>query len=240
MNWNIICVEKTASTMADALAHTSGTVIVAAEQTAGQGRLGRRWHSAKGDGLYLSAVLPLPCPAAELPVVTLALGLAAHEAIQDLTGTACDLRWPNDVLIGEKKCAGILVELHGARVIAGIGVNVNHEAFPPELAAIATSLRLATGRPHSPDALLPPLLDAIAAYTGLLRDEGAPAILRLFERTSSYASGRRVIVENAEQSLAGTTDGLDASGFLWIRASGGRRHLVRAGGVRPCNVDFNS
>ncbi len=222
----IIRLESTLSTMTEAIGHPPGTVIVAAEQIAGQGRLGRSWHSERGSGLYFSVVLDV---AQAAPVVTLALGLAVEEAIQTVVAVPCDLRWPNDVLIGGRKCAGILVQLHENKLIAGIGINVNHTEFPPEVAETATSLRLATGRNWPADPLLEAVLDAIDNYTGLLEAEGTDAILRLFTAASSYARGRRVIVDGLE----GTTDGLDESGFLWLRTDDGNRRLIVAGGVRP-------
>src|SRR5579863_5985369 len=113
------------STMTDAsrLAETgapSGTDVGAEEQTAGHGRHGRSWYSEPGAGLYVSIILRHQYPPATLPVVTLALGLAVQEAILKTTGIACDLRWPNDLLIGSKKCAGILTQLEGSAIIAGI------------------------------------------------------------------------------------------------------------------------
>lgn len=228
MPWNIIRLGTVTSTMDEAAGHPPGTVVVAEEQTAGRGRLERRWHSAPGAGLYFSAVLEHPEPA---PIVTLALGLAVQEAIQQTAGVDCDIRWPNDLLIGERKCAGILVQYHGGRLIAGIGVNVNHEGMPPELAGIATSLRMVTGRERSKEQLLAAVLGAIEVCLHLTTGE----VLRLFAQASSYASGRRVTVESAELSLAGTTDGLDPSGFLWIRDSDGRRHLLHSGGVRAAD-----
>src|SRR4029077_20415255 len=126
-----------------------GTVAGAEEQTEGQGRLGRTWHSERDSGLYVSIVLRHLIPANTVPLVTLALGLAAREAILKATDLACDLRWPNDVLIHAKKCAGILTRLEssgypsgiiaGGAIIAGIGINVNHSSFPEELSSIATS-----------------------------------------------------------------------------------------------------
>ncbi|MCW5978618.1 MAG: biotin--[acetyl-CoA-carboxylase] ligase [Bryobacteraceae bacterium] len=232
MQFQIARLETTASTMQDAAGGPVGTVVVAEEQTAGQGRLGRHWHSEPGSGLYFSVVLPLP-PGPEPPTVaTLALGLAARDAIQEAAGVTADLRWPNDLLIAERKCAGILVELRRDALVAGIGVNVNHARFPEELAAIATSLRIATSREHSKDRLLDAMLEAIAAYWSLLETEGREAILRLFAGASSYVQGRRVAVEGVED-LEGTTDGLDPSGFLWLRQNNGVRKLIVAGGLRP-------
>ena len=209
-----------------------GTVVVADEQTSGQGRHGRSWHSEKQAGLYMSEVIRLKMCPDTLPIVTLALGLATAEAITDVTGVACDLRWPNDVLINGKKCAGILVQLVDGVLIIGIGINVNHSAFPPELAEIATSLRIATGREHSREKLLNKLIKAIDEHLDTLMHSGKDAVLRAFTRASSYVRGRRVIVD---ESAKGTTDGLDPQGFLILRRDDGRRTLILAGGIRPCS-----
>src|SRR5208283_1368527 len=122
------------STMRVAASLELGAVVLAEEQTAGLGRNGHTWHSEAGSGIYCSMVL------APSPVLTLALGLAAQDAVAKSTGIACDLRWPNDVMIADRKVAGILVQLSGAKAIAGIGINVNHKSFPSELAGEATSL----------------------------------------------------------------------------------------------------
>src|SRR5260370_4153436 len=125
----------------------SGTTLIAEEQTAGQGRHGHTWHSEKSLGLYVSIVLDKTEPT---PTLTMALGLAVAEAITSATGLACDLRWPNDVMIGGRKAAGILAQSADSAAIAGIGINVNHRAFPPDLSEEATSLRLDSGRDQSP------------------------------------------------------------------------------------------
>src|ERR1039457_5433850 len=106
----------------------SGTAVVAEEQTAGQGRHGHSWHSEPGAGLYVSVVLRLPLPPDSLPVLTLALGLATAETIARATHLDPDLRWPNDVMLSDRKTAGILVQLVDSVAIAGLGVNVNHPA----------------------------------------------------------------------------------------------------------------
>jgi BirA family biotin operon repressor/biotin-[acetyl-CoA-carboxylase] ligase len=172
-------------------------------------------------------------------VVTLALGLAVSGAILEATDLACDLRWPNDVLIPSKKsegkCAGILTELEGSAIIAGIGVNVNHSQFPVELSGIATSLRLASGRVHSRERLLIELLPSIDRYCALLETDGPEPILEMFSRASSYVTGRRVHVDQAGSTLLGTTAGLSDSGFLILRGDDGRDNLIVAGGVRPCS-----
>ena len=213
----------------------SGTVVGADEQTAGQGRHGRSWHSEAAAGIYLSVILRRDFTPATLPVVTLALGLAVHDAILKSTGLLCDLRWPNDLLVQSKKCAGILTQLEGSAIIAGIGINVNHSQFPPELAQIATSLRLAAGHAHPREPLVIELLPAIDRYGALLESDGPAPILDLFSRASSYVSGRRVTVDQDGSILRGTTAGLAESGFLLLHGDDGREHRIIAGGVRPCS-----
>jgi BirA family biotin operon repressor/biotin-[acetyl-CoA-carboxylase] ligase len=210
------------STMQAAAALERGAVVIAGEQTAGQGRQGHTWHSEPGSGIYCSVVVK---PA---PVLTLALGLATAEAL----GVECDLRWPNDVLIGGKKVAGILVQLTEGKAIAGIGINVNHRSFPPELATLATSLRIQTGRDACATDILINLLHAIDNFVGLDRE----TILRLFTRASSYAAGRRVTVDQPGGVIEGTTAGLDDNGFLIVRKDDGTATLILAGGVRAAGT----
>ena len=206
------------STMRAAVGRAAGYVVVAGEQTAGQGRHGHAWHSEADSGLYCSLVLE------PMPVLTLALGLATADAIAHATGVECDLRWPNDVMLGGKKVGGILVQLSGAIAIAGIGVNLNQTAFPAELEALATSLKTHTDAAG----ILIALLREVDRYTS----ESPEDILRLFTHASSYACGRRVRVDQPGGVIEGTTAGLDACGFLIVRKDDGTDTLIVAGGVR--------
>jgi BirA family transcriptional regulator, biotin operon repressor / biotin---[acetyl-CoA-carboxylase] ligase len=208
------------STMRIAAELPIGDVVVAAEQTAGQGRHGHTWHSPAGTGLYCSIVLE------PTPLLTLALGLATAEAL----AVPCDLRWPNDVMLGDKKVAGILVHLVDGKAIAGIGVNLTQTEFPPDLEA--TSLKLHTGRDVSADELLERLLAAIPNYSPLPPND----ILRLFTRASSYAAGRRVVVQIPDSIIRGTTAGLNPDGYLIVRKDDGTDTLILAGGVRAAGA----
>jgi BirA family biotin operon repressor/biotin-[acetyl-CoA-carboxylase] ligase len=200
----------------------SGTCVVADEQTAGLGRHGHSWHSERGVGLYMSVVLRR----APAPAVTLAMGIAAAEAIENATGLRPDLRWPNDLLLRGRKVAGILVESIPGALIVGIGVNVNHVAFPEEISGSATSLRIESGREHSKEALL----EALLAWIDYYGNAPAADVIGEFEARSSYARGRRVLVDDAGE---GVTDGLDDDGFLILRRRDGSRTTILAGGVRP-------
>lgn len=205
-----------------------GRAVVADEQTAGIGRHGHSWHSEKGTGLYVSIVLRIAQPA---PVMMLALGLAAREAIAKTTGLTPDLRWPNDVLLGGRKCAGVIAHIENraqvedSAVIAGIGINVSQTGFPEELEA--TSLLL-EGSSVTREAVLQALLESVDACCAKSPEE----IRRLFESASSYARGRRVRVE--QNGVEGVTAGLDPLGFLIVKQDNGERSTILAGGVRPC------
>jgi BirA family biotin operon repressor/biotin-[acetyl-CoA-carboxylase] ligase len=214
--------DSIASTMPAAALLPRGAIVLAGEQTAGQGRHGHSWHSEPAAGIYCSVVLD-PAPA-----LTLAIGLAAVEAIAETTSLACDLRWPNDVMLNGLKCAGILVQLIDEKAIAGIGINVNHAAFPPPLESEATSLRIAAGREFPREEILLALIPAIDRYAALPLDQ----TLDLFTHASSYASGRRVVVHQPEGEIHGVTAGLDPAGFLKLRRDDGSVSLILAGGVR--------
>jgi BirA family biotin operon repressor/biotin-[acetyl-CoA-carboxylase] ligase len=227
------------STMREATAlalqgYAHGTAVVAHEQTSGIGRHGHSWHSEPGSGLYVSIVLRLPLAPEALPIVTLALGLATAEAIAETTGLACDIRWPNDIMIGPRKTAGILVQLVDRAAIAGIGINVNHESFPPELTGEATSLHLATGRSHGLENLLTCLLASVDRVCEILTAAGGrAAILKMFRDTSSYANGKPVTVDLGDRTIHGVTAGLNSSGFLLVRKPDSSVETIISGGVRP-------
>lgn len=216
----------------------AGAIVIAEEQTAGKGRFGRSWISERESGLYFSIILRPRVSAAGASVATLALGLASSRAIRQITGLACDLRWPNDVLIGGRKCCGILTEMAAEGesvryVVAGIGINVNQARLPEELSETATSLRLETGCEYSREALLAETLKEIDRYMAILVERGPAAVVELFQRASSYAEGKRVIVMNGGEKIEGSTAGLTASGTLLLRRDDGATVPVLAGSVRP-------
>jgi BirA family biotin operon repressor/biotin-[acetyl-CoA-carboxylase] ligase len=196
-----------------------GRIVGAEEQTAGMGRHGRKWISEPSAGLYISIVLA----AKPVPLIMLALGLAARQAI------GCgDIRWPNDVLLNGKKCTGVIAQLEGDTIIAGIGINVSQTEFPDDLETPATSLLL-EGMTVSREDLLVALVESVDRYTRLGSDE----ILREFTNASSYVFGKRVRVDAGVAGLEGVTCGLDPAGFLRVREDNGTETTILAGGVRP-------
>ena len=238
---NLHFARTTGSTNSDAMTaaragapHSS--VYLADEQTAGRGRGGHGWHSTAGEGLYVSVLLRLPIPAARLPLLPLAVGLAAADAIRTVTGLPVDLRWPNDLLIGERKAGGILVESQIdsrslPHAVAGIGVNVHQREFPPGLASPATSLDLASGIRINRQTLLVALLKSLEreAYA-LLDHAAAERIPARIERASTWVRGRNVVV-HGPQACVGITAGLDEDGFLRVRTADGLV-TVQTGGLR--------
>jgi BirA family biotin operon repressor/biotin-[acetyl-CoA-carboxylase] ligase len=223
----IVRLRETTSTMKDAaaLAHEGkphGTAVIADVQTAGIGRQGHHWHSEDLGGLYLSIVLRLQ---AQPPVLTMALGLAVQRAVNDLAQVSTDLRWPNDVLLNERKLAGILVQAAEGALIAGIGLNVNQSTFPPDLTEIATSLKLETGREHSKDALADRIIAESLRYATLSKRE----ILHRFEECSTWPRGKAVAVDD---TIRGVTAGLDENGFLLVQTPE-KLETIITGGVRP-------
>ena len=137
-----------------------GALAVADAQTRGRGRLGRRWDAVPGTSLLCSLVLRPPVEPERLPELSLVAGRACAEAIAEITGLEPTIKFPNDVLLGGRKVAGILAEASGGRVVLGIGVNVNQDAeeLPRGTRIPATSLRLEYGRPLDRGALLVALL----------------------------------------------------------------------------------
>lgn len=236
---------KTASTNSIALemAHAGephGSMVIAEEQTGGRGRAGRTWHSEKTSGIYMSVLVRPQVSPMVAPVITMVAGLAVRDAVRDETGVAADLRWPNDLLAGGKKFCGILTEMYAEPsqvrfVIVGIGINVNHTSMPDELAEMATSLRLITGKPVSRLQLLVRLLRHLESYYNRFLAEGAEPIVAHFAEVSTYACGKRVRINTGKESYAGTTDGLEPNGLLRVRRDDGRSAVVISGDVSEAN-----
>ncbi len=217
-----------------------GSVYFADEQRAGRGRGRHAWHSVAGQGLYVSVLLRPAMAAVHLPLLPLAAGLAAAAAIREASGLKVDLRWPNDLLLGERKCGGILAEskTEGAAVafaVVGIGINVHQREFDPGLATPATSLDNEAGRRVERQALLAALLKSLEREALGLEDEARlRAIPARVEQASTWMRGRQVVV-HGPQACAGVTDGLDEYGFLRVRTPAGVV-TVQTGGIRAAEV----
>jgi BirA family transcriptional regulator, biotin operon repressor / biotin---[acetyl-CoA-carboxylase] ligase len=213
-----------------------GHVFFTDRQTAGRGRGGHAWQSEPGSAILVSVLLRPRIEAAQALWLSLMAGVAVHHAVLNDCGIACDLRWPNDLLIERKKICGILTEISSELeqlrfAVIGIGVNVNQDSFPAEIAEIATSIRIETGKVWPRAELLVALLRSLQReYVAALTPTGRSALVGRIESVSSYARGKQVHVDESG-GYNGVTDGLDAQGFLKVRTPNGMR-TVLSGGVR--------
>jgi len=225
------------STMDLAAAHARdgaqhGVVVVADEQTAGRGRRGTNWASPPGAGLYFSLVArPSPDSSDGLSLMTLAAGVGVRDGIVAATGLAPDLKWPNDLIVGKRKLAGILAEglaigTPDQAVIIGVGVNVQPAAYPADVAERATSIEGELGRPIDRGELLAAVLISLWDRLALL-PKSPGDILQAWRCASPNAIGTRVDWDGRD----GVTAGVDESGALLV-TSAGRTERIIAGELR--------
>lgn len=215
-----------------------GTLVVADYQSAGRGRLGRRWQAPPGSSLLLSLLFRPSLAPAQMQRLTMACGLAVADAIEARTGLRVGLKWPNDVVIGGRKAGGILteLELQGGAVafaVVGIGLNVNLDPgtladLPEDTRPPATSLSQALGQPVPRLTLLLTLLEAVEVRYLALRQGRSPH-REWAERLTTL--GRRVVVSGAGRRLEGVAVGVEADGALQLRLDDGRLEAVWAGDV---------
>lgn len=210
-----------------------GHVVLADAQRAGRGARGRRWDSPAGTDLYFSIVARVPLALPKLPPLTLAVGLGLARALDALVPLAhVAVKWPNDVWLNGKKCAGVLVEAsaRGAileGVVIGIGLDVNRDSFADDIADVATSLRRAGGQPLDRAVVLARALEAVEEEIDRFVAEGpAPLAARVEARLA--LRGQRVTCDEVEGRLLG----LAPAGALRLETAEGTRELV-AGTLRP-------
>ncbi len=220
------------------------TCVVADEQTAGRGRRDRVWHSSPGEGLYLSLLLIPPKFAMKIPLLSLMSAVAVAETLIGRGVAGVDIKWPNDVLVNDRKLCGILIEAisnavgskgaNETRVIVGIGVNLNHPsalAFPEELRQTATSLRIETSMAIEVDVFRDQLLLRLAHWYECWKRGEDHLIPDRWQQLSSYARGCRVAVSLDREQFIGTTAGINGDGALLVRAADGSLRTVLAGEI---------
>ena len=193
-----------------------GTVVIADAQHAGRGRRGRAWHSPPGQGVYLSAVLRLPLAAGDTPPVTLAAGVAVCATLQAWGIAGAGLKWPNDVLVEERKMGGILTEtsVMGQRaefVVLGVGLDVNAEEFPGDLDGVAISMRQVLGRSVDREALCGAVLGNLETWLDAFAAHGPGKIADAW-RGYAVTLGRPVVIDG----VAGVAEGIDPDGALLV------------------------
>ncbi len=213
-----------------------GVSVVADEQTAGRGRLQRPWSSPKGAGLYFSILLRPKIATNYWPLITMMAAVAVYDTLGDACRFQADIKWPNDILSGERKICGILAEAietpAGRAVIVGIGINLTAEAYPAEIAEFATSISEVKGQPVEREVVLTSLLRWLSHWYSLLNEPaGAESIVNAWSSRSSYAFGKVVQVSNGDEVWQGTTSGIESDGALRLQTESGDIRLVRAGDV---------
>ncbi len=211
------------------------TCVIADQQTAGRGRRTRTWVSTPGEGLYLSVLLRPPL-GTNIALLSLLAAVAVAETIAQYDVAGLDIKWPNDVLLGERKVCGILVEgassgAHAARIIIGIGINLNHQQFPPEISATATSLALQLG--HTVDAaeFRDRLLARLAHWYTRWQHDEVRSVIERWQQLSSYAHGQPVAVTLDDEQVTGTTTGLSKDGALLLQLPDGTMRTLLVGEV---------
>ncbi|HYJ17231.1 MAG TPA: biotin--[acetyl-CoA-carboxylase] ligase [Candidatus Limnocylindria bacterium] len=214
-----------------------GELVVAESQSHGRGRLGRRWESPPFANLYVSIVLRPKLAPAHVAQITLMAAVALAEVVEGFVPQKPAIKWPNDILIGGKKLAGILSEAACSAerveyVILGIGVNLNYacSAMPEELRRRATSVLEAAGRPVQRESFLQRLIQGIERCYGELEQAGFDAMAARWESYFAWR-GRRVRVELLDQVTTGTATGIDRDGALVIVDDRGAPQRILAGDV---------
>ncbi len=229
----VICVADCESTnlLALRLASEQGraadrTVIVAEHQSAGRGRLGRSWHAPRGAGLLMTVLLHGPPPVAGRLV--LAAGIAVCEAVGEVADVAASLRWPNDVYVGARKLAGVLVETAacepGIAMALGIGLNCLQKPghFPPELRDLATSLEIESRHAIDRHAVAVRMLNRLDGWLDAAFDAADASLVReCVERSDDL--GRRATLMHSGRTLSGTVVEIDDGLGAWLQLDDGGR-----------------
>lgn len=238
--------ESTASTQIDAMTHAEkaaqeGALFIADQQTTGRGRLGRKWFSPAGKGIWMSLVMRPELPIRFVPQLTLLTGVAVCKAIRSVTGADAKIKWPNDILIGGRKVCGILLEsaTEDNKVrycIAGIGIDVNlsKEDYPEELAEIATSLKIETGHTIHRSLLIAEIMNEMEQLYNRYSQDGFSPILKEWEERSA-SIGHTVRTETLTETIQGVALRLDPSGGLVIVTPSGEEKTVFSGEVEIVN-----
>lgn len=206
-----------------------GLVLLAERQTAGRGRRRAAWFSPEGESLAFSILIRPEEPKALWPRLALAAGLAVAEAVESFKLQA-GIKWPNDVWIGQRKVAGILVEAGSDFAVVGIGLNVNSTEFPAEVAEIATSLRIETSQNFARAEVLGEIIRKFARRRNQIENDFDALVSAVQLRC--VLTGKRVTLTTSSGSKVGTVEGIAAGGELLLRTANGLERLIQADEVR--------
>jgi BirA family biotin operon repressor/biotin-[acetyl-CoA-carboxylase] ligase len=214
-----------------------GEVVISESQEKGRGRLGRQWFSPPFLNLYLSVILRPKISPHQASLITLMAAVATTDAIQKFSGLLPVIKWPNDILLRDRKVAGLLNEIHSEMdrihfVILGIGVNLNmdEKMFSKEIRAVATSLKIEMGQKVSRKAFLQFFLQELEKWYSIFLEEGGAVILKAW-RNRAHIKGRQVKVTSFGETLAGIAIDVDSNGALILETENGKRKRVVAGDI---------
>jgi BirA family biotin operon repressor/biotin-[acetyl-CoA-carboxylase] ligase len=214
-------IDSTNTYVKDHSREPEGLVALADYQTAGRGRMDRRWEAPPRSSLLCSILFRPVIEATQLQLVVALVALSARSALERLSGLRVALKWPNDLVVSGEKLAGLLAEIvsndDGLAVVVGIGVNLTYDG--PEGSA-ATSVRAQTGLTIVPRALLDILLEEIDSRRALLNDERGRSALRDEYVKALATIGKQVRVEQSDQVVEGLAVGVDAEGRLLVEVDG--------------------
>ncbi|ARK30339.1 biotin--[acetyl-CoA-carboxylase] ligase [Halalkalibacter krulwichiae] len=226
---------ESTQTVAHELSHKGvkeGHVVIANEQTAGKGRLGRKWYSKSGTSVSMSIILRPELPPQQTPQLTLLAAVAVVRAIKSNVGISCDIKWPNDILLNGKKLVGILTEMQADpdvvhSIIIGIGLNVNQDSseFDDEIKEVATSLRIVKGRVIERAQLIAAILNELETLYDLYLEEGFKPIKSLWE-ANSISVGTYIYARTMREVIYGFAKGITDDGVLLVEDQQGVTHKI--------------
>ncbi|MFD0867814.1 biotin--protein ligase [Chlamydia abortus] len=215
-----------------------GTVVLAEEQTSGRGRMGKKWLSPKGKGIWMSIVLKPHIPLKQTSQLTLLTAVALCRTLRQELGVAVGIKWPNDLLVDGLKVSGILLESSGEDdrlnyVVAGIGISVNMEAddFPEELDGKATSLRIVCGRPLDRIQIIRRFLEKFEELYLLYLQQGFSPIRTLWEALT-ISLNRPLRVKTYNGWVEGTAESIDDNGALTVKTRDGETMKLYSGDIQ--------
>lgn len=212
-----------------------GTLVIAERQVSGRGRRGRTWHSPKGSGIWMSILLRPQIHPMSASMLTLVAAMAVYDAISSRV-EGCAIKWPNDIVINGRKVCGILTEMSSELdnihyVVIGIGINVNTDDFPEDIAAVAASMHVITGEYYKRAEIIADVWKSFEKYYDqFLQTENLSLMVESYNQRL-VNMGRKVYIEERGSQYEGTACGIDSEGALLVEKTDGTRTAVISGEV---------
>ena len=213
-----------------------GTLFIADKQNAGKGRRGRAWESPSGKSIYMTILLRPQITPDKAPMLTLIMGLSVAEGIRKVSGAETEIKWPNDIVMNKKKVCGILTEMatemeYVNYVVIGVGINVNQQQFPEEIADTAASLCRETGRIYRRSELIAAVLERFEENYGIFLKTGDLSGIQKAYDAVLVNCGQEVRVLEPGHEYEAVAEGINRNGELMVRLPDGERRYIFAGEV---------